>query len=332
MRVLITGGAGFIGSHFVDYLLKNTDWDIVLLERLSFSGTLGRIAELDSYRAHQKRVRVVPHDLRFSINQYVAKDIGNDIEYIVHFAASTHVDRAIQDPIPFYMDNVIGTENLIVWARTLPNLRLMVNFNTDEVYGPAPDGVYFKEGEPFNPSNDYSASKVGQWAIGRAAFITHKFPVISTHTMNNFGPRQHNEKFLPKTIKCISEGRPMPIYATVDTVSGEVKEVGSRVWMYAQNTADAIYFLLNHAKAGEDYHIIGQDELDILTLAKKVAEIIGKPLIPDFVGFYGARPGHDKRYALNGDKLKNLGWVSPVNFDEALQKTVAFTLNNQKWM
>ncbi|MHB8483466.1 MAG: NAD-dependent epimerase/dehydratase family protein, partial [Nitrospiria bacterium] len=236
-KILITGGSGFIGSHFVNYILKNTDWNIVLLERLNFSGNLNRISELESYQKEPRRVKVVCHDLLWTINDHVATALG-DPNYIVHFAASTHVDRAIKNPVPFYQDNVIGTSNLIEYAKKQDRLELMVNFNTDEVYGPAAPGVYHKEGDAFNPSNDYSAAKVGQWAVGRAAFVTHKFPVISTHTMNNFGERQHAEKFLPKTVKYVLEGKPMPIYATVDTVSGEVKDVGSRVWMYAENTAD----------------------------------------------------------------------------------------------
>ncbi len=327
-KILITGGTGFIGHHFVDYVLRNTDWSITLLERLSFSGNLNRIAELESYRIDPSRIRVVCHDLRWAVNQLVAGDLG-DPNYIVHFAASTHVDRAIVEPTPFYWDNVVGTSNLIEYAKKLKNLELFINFSTDEVYGPAPIGVYHKEGDPFNPTNDYSASKVGQEMAGKAAWNTHKLPIVNTHTMNNFGERQHPEKFLPKTITKILAGEPMPIYGTVE--NGIVKEMGSRVWMYAQNTADALYFLLKNGKPGEEYNIIGNDEYDILTLATMVAEIIGKPLIPEYVGFYGVRPGHDRRYALNGDKMKRMGWVSPTNFKEALEKTVRFTVQNKQW-
>jgi dTDP-glucose 4,6-dehydratase len=331
MKILISGGSGFIGSHFVDYILTNTDWDIVLIERLNYSGDLGRIAELDSYQKEPKRVTVVYHDLRGVLHESIAKRIGEP-DYIVHFASSTHVDRAIVDPLPFYYDNVIGTANLVEFAKKLSNLKLFVNFSTDEVFGAAEVGVYHKEGSPFNPSNDYSAAKAGQEMVAKAAFATHKLPIINTHTMNNYGERQHPEKFLPKTVKSVLNGGEMPIYATVDTVSGEVKEVGSRVWMYAGNTADAIYFLLQHATPGEDYNIIGPDEYDIITLANKVAEIVGKPLIPRYVGFYGARKGHDRRYALDGSKLRAMGWTSPTNFDESLRKTVEFTVNNSQWM
>lgn len=331
MKILISGGSGFIGSHFIDYILKNTDWDIVLIERLNYSGDLGRIAELDSYQKEPKRVTVVYHDLRGVLHESITKRIGEP-DYIVHFASSTHVDRAIVDPLPFYYDNVIGTAHLVEFAKKLPNLKLFVNFSTDEVFGAADVGVYHKEGSPFNPSNDYSAAKAGQEMVAKAAFSTHKLPIINTHTMNNYGERQHPEKFLPKTVKSVLNGEEMPIYATVDTVSGEVKEVGSRVWMYAGNTADAIYFLLQHATPGEDYNIIGPDEYDIITLANKVAEIVGKPLIPKYVGFYGSRPGHDRRYALDGSKLKAMGWTSPTNFDESLRRTVEFTVNNSQWM
>lgn len=332
--ILVTGGSGFIGHHFVDYILKKTDWNITLLERLAFSGNLNRISDLESYKAAPERVKFVHHDLRSPINEYVGRDLGTP-EYIVHFAASTHVDRAMVDPTPFYMDNVVGTSHLIEWAKKLPkdSLKLMINFSTDEVFGTAEVGVYHKEGDPFNPSNDYAAAKAGQEMVARAAFNAHKFPVINTHTMNNFGERQHAEKFLPKTIRKIFEGKPMPIYADVNADgSVDKKNVGSRVWMYTENTADALFFLLEKGVAGEDYNIIGFDEHDILTLAEKVSNIVGKPLIPEFVGFYGARPGHDRRYALDGSKLKEMGWTPPNNFEQSLKKTVDFALNNPRWI
>lgn len=327
-RILITGGAGFIGHHFVDYLLRKTDWELVLLERLSHSGNLNRISELDSYKANPARVTVIHHDLRSPINAYAAKAIG-DVQYIVHFAASTHVDRSIEDPMAFVLDNVVGTTNLLQFARTLPNLQLMVNFSTDEVFGSAPAGVYHKEDSPHHPSNAYSATKSAQEKIAEAFFVTYKFPVVNTHTMNNFGERQHPEKFIPKTVRSILEGKPMPIYATVE--NGTVKDVGSRVWMHAQNTADAIYFLLQKGVPGEEYNIIGFDEYNLIELGDMIASIVGKPLIKDFVGFYGARPGHDRRYALDGTKMKDLGWNPPANFKDSLEKTVKFTIDHPNW-
>lgn len=328
-KILITGGSGFIGHHFVDYLLQNTDWEIVLLERLSHSGNLNRISQLDSYKANPTRVTVIHHDLRSPVNEYVAKSIG-DVNYIVHFAASTHVDRSIEDPMSFVLDNVVGTTNLLQFARTLPHLQLMINFSTDEVFGPAPDGVYHKEDSPHHPSNTYAATKSSQEKLAEAFFVTYKFPVINTHTMNNFGERQHPEKFLPKTVRSILEGKPMPIYGTVE--DGKVKEIGSRVWMHAHSTADALYFLLQKGVPGEEYNIIGFDEHNILELAEMVAAIVGKPLIKEFVGFYSARPGHDRRYALDGTKMKELGWTPPTNFKESLEKTVKFTLAHPDWM
>jgi dTDP-glucose 4,6-dehydratase len=329
MKILVTGGAGFIGHHFVDYLLRKTDWDIVLLERLSHSGNLNRIAQLDSYKASPGRVTVIHHDLRSPINAYVAKAIGVP-DYIVHFAASTHVDRSIEDPMAFVLDNVVGTTNLLQFARALPNLKLMVNFSTDEVFGPAPAGVYHKEDAPHHPSNAYSATKSAQEKIAEAFFVTNKLPVVNTHTMNNFGERQHPEKFIPKTVRSIMEGKPMPIYATVE--NGVVKDIGSRVWMHAQNTADAIYFLLQKGVPGEEYNIIGFDEYNLIELGDMIAAIVGKPLLKDYVGFYSARPGHDRRYALDGTKMKNLGWTPPANFKESLEKTVRFTLAHPDWM
>lgn len=305
--------------------------EIVMLDRLDLSGTLTRVHDLPCYEANKHRLKFVWHDLKGAINDFTAKEIG-EVDYIVHMAASTHVDRAISDPMSFVMDNVVGSMNIIEFARKIKGLKLMLNFSTDEVFGPAEIGVYHKEGDPHNPTNIYSATKSAQEKLAQATFKTHKLPVINTHTMNCYGPGQMVEKFIPKVIRSVLLGIPMPIYATVDSVSGEVKEVGSRVWIYAPHIAEAILFLLEKATPGEEYNIIGQDEFDIVTVAKKIAEIVGKPLIPEWTGFYGARPGHDRRYALNGDKLKNMGWSPSSDFDASLKKTVEWYLKNEKWL
>ncbi len=377
-KVLITGGAGFIGHHLVDYVLKRTNWDIVILDRLDLSGNLNRLTELDSFLDEgEKRVKFVWHDLKAEINEFVSNDIGK-VKYIVHLAASSHVDRSIDDPVSFAMDNVVGTTNLLNWARKGGMEYLesfgaekglakqytgkFLNFSTDEVFGPAEVGHNHKEDEPHKPSNPYAASKSGQGAMGYAFFTTYGLPVITSYTMNNFGERQHPEKLIPACIRAVINGTEMPIFAEVEKnknycslcgvkeefadknpcadkakshkiVEGkdDLKAVGSRFWLHSWNTASAIVFLLENGVIGESYNIVGFDELTNLELCEKVAKIIGKPLIPKFVDFHKTRPGHDRRYSLDGSKLKEMGWEPEVSFDSSLHRMVVFTKDNKKW-
>lgn len=341
MKILITGSAGFIGAHLVEYILEKTDWDIVCLDRYDTSGNINRLAEV--IKPEQKhRVKVVYHDLKAPINEFTSRAIGS-VDNIVHLAASSHVDRSIIDPLSFVMDNVVGTTNLLTWAKDtglrhsvegiVPDFwnGKFINFSTDEVFGPAADGYAHKENNPHKPSNPYSASKSGQEAIGYAFFVTYGLPVITTHTMNNFGERQHPEKLIPATLRNVLNGNPMPIFSKLNDATGALEAVGSRFWIHCRNTASAVLFLLNNGVAGESYNIIGFDELTNLDIAQKVADIVGKPLIPNFIDFHKARPGHDRRYALDGSKMRDMGWKPEVDFDKSLEKTVKFSLDNPQW-
>ena len=357
-RILITGSAGFIGAHVVAYLLENTSWDIVCLDRYDTSGNLNRLAGFIK-EDDKKRVKVIYQDLKAPINEFTAKAIGK-VDHVIHLAASSHVDRSIEDPVSFVMDNVVGTTHLLNWARNggmktvdtdekLPSAYRYVqrytgkfiNFSTDEVFGPAADGYAHKEEDPHKPSNPYSASKSGQEAIGYAFHVTYGLPVITTHTMNNFGEMQHAEKLVPRTIRSILEGTEMPIFAKLND-KDELEAVGSRFWIHCKNTASAILFLLVHGKEGENYNIIGFDELTNLEIAEKVEKIIKEycdasdvkhtyALIPKFVDFHKVRPGHDRRYALDGSKMRDLGWKPVVNFEESLKETVEWTLKHPEW-
>lgn len=331
-RILITGGAGFIGHHIVEYILDKTDWDLVLLDRLDLSGNLDRIRELPNYVANKHRIQFEWHDLKAPINDHLARRLGSP-DYIIHLAASSHVDRSIEDPLLFAMDNVVGSVNMLNFARTCKNLKQFMNFSTDEVFGPAPEGHAHKEDEPHRPSNPYSASKSGQEAFGYAFFVTYGLPVVTTHTMNNFSIRQHPEKLVPKTIRSIIHGKPMPIFSKLNK-KGKLEAVGSRYWIDCRNTASAVLFLLKHGVPGESYNIIGFDELTNLEMGQRIAKIIGKPLIPEFVDFHAVRPGHDRRYALDGTKLKKMGWKPDIPFNESLRQTVEWYLDpkNEKWL
>lgn len=327
-RVLITGGAGFIGHHLVDYLLERTNWEVILLDRLDTSGDLNRLTHIATWPMHKARVTFVHHDLKAPLNESVCTRIG-PVDYIFHLAASTHVDRSITDPMLFVGDNVIGTGHLLEYARSLPSLQLFVNFSTDEVFGPAAVGTAHSEDSPYKPSNPYAASKAGAASLGYSYFVTYKLPVITTYTMNNFGERQHPEKLVPRTIRSVLRGERMPIFAELE--GGDVKSVGSRFWLHARNTASAILFLVNAGKPGDAYNIVGFDELTNLDMAQRIAQIIGRPLIYDLVDFHKVRPGHDRRYALDGGKLKRLGWQPEVSFDASLEATVRFALKYPEW-
>lgn len=330
-KVLLTGGAGFIGHHMVEAFLKDTDWSIVLLDRLDCSGTLNRLTDISIWEKEKHRVKFIWHDLKAEINDFLEKEIG-EVDYIVHLAASTHVDRSIEDPLSFVMDNVVGTCNMLNFARKLKSLKKFINFSTDEIAGPAPAELYFKENFPHKPSNPYAASKGGQVDLGYSFYITYGLPVVTTFTMNNFGERQHPEKLIPKAIRSILNGEAMPIFSSFNKETGKLEAVGSRCWLHCRNAASAILFLLENGKAGQEYNIIGEREYTNLEICEMIAKVIGKPLIPNFVDFHSSRPGHDMRYALDGTKIKELGWKSAMSVEESLRKTVEWSLKNPKWL
>ena len=200
-RVLITGGAGFIAHHTIKHILNHTDWEIVSLDRLDYSGNLNRISDMmnEISEKDKRRLRVVHHDLRAEVNDMLAADLGK-FNFILHMAASSHVDRSITDPLTFVYDNVVATCNILNFARKSKNLELFIYFSTDEVFGPAPNKVKYKERERYNSTNPYSATKAGGEELAVAFENSYHMPIFITHTMNVFGERQHPEKFIPKCI------------------------------------------------------------------------------------------------------------------------------------
>jgi dTDP-glucose 4,6-dehydratase len=322
---------GFIGHHLAEYFLKNTDWQLVGLERYGHSGTPQRINHILRSTAFRKRVRLVWHDLRSPFNEFVTGDIG-DVDLIFHLAASTHVDRAIADPMAFVYDNVVGTCNLLQFARTHERLHRFFYFSTDEVFGPAPSGVSYREWDRYRSSNPYAATKAGAEELALAFENTYKLPVVVTHTMNVFGERQHPEKFIPKAIRACMEDELLLIHSNRSrTVSG------SRFYIHASNVAAALIFLVDHGVAGEKYNIVGEREVSNLQLAELIADSVKKRLphanlAYELVDFHSSRPGHDLRYALDGAKLREMGFSFSSCLEDDLDQVVDWSIRNPKWL
>lgn len=324
--ILVTGAAGFLGSHFVEELLVNTDWNIVCLCRLTYVGDLERLLESLHVRKHADRIKLVYHDLKFDIPPHIEESIGK-VDYIVHIAANSHVDRSITHPKQFFEDNVMGTVNLLEWYRKTNSDALFINYLTDEVFGPAPDNYDFKEDDRWRPSNPYSASKAGQGAAGIAYWNTYNLPIISTYTMNLYGARQHKEKLVAKAIDRIHNDEIIPIHAKMD--GDKVLYVGQRHWLHARNAANATLFLLKHGKPGAHYNVVGDTERHNDDLVKAIAELMGKEARLQYVDCDKARPGHDKRYSLDGSKLRDMGWQQPIDFQTSLITTIEWMLNDK---
>lgn len=327
-RFLITGGAGFIGHHMVEYMLQNNDCDIVILDRLDVSGNLNRLTELPIWVTEGKRVSFVWHDMKAEMhNNEILKGLIGPVDTVLHIGASSHVDRSIDDPLSFVMDNVVGTCNILNFARTQDNLKNFVYFSTDEIFGPAPDEVNYKENDRYNSGNPYSASKAGGEELCIAFENTYKMPIMISHCMNVFGERQHPEKFIPLCIKNSFIGKKITIHANKD-----LTRAGSRYYIHAKNVCNAVDFLLKNGKQGQKYNIVGEKEVDNLTLAKMIAAYVGKDLVYELVDFHSSRPGHDLRYALDGSKMAEMGWVPVNNLEKSIEGLVDWSLKNPKWI
>lgn len=341
-KILITGGAGFIGHHFVEHILKNTDWKIVIIDRLNYASSgFDRLRDIEVFDSCRDRVKVFTADFTLSIEAGLQQEIGA-VDYMVHMGAETHVDRSIEDPEPFVRANVIGTLNMLQFARRQGNLRAFLYFSTDEVFGPAPIEVNYREWDRYNSGNPYAAAKAGGEELALAFANTYNVPVIITHCMNVFGERQHPEKFIPKVIRAVLSNEIVPIHSNKEKTAA-----GSRFWIHARNVAAAILFLLERHEQGintlprptywrmpnaDKFNIVGEMEIDNLTMATKIAAFVGRPLKYSMVDFHSSRPGHDLRYALDGSKMKAMGWSLPLTFEESLQNTVLWTLKNDKWL
>ena len=252
-------------------------------------------------------------------------------------AAASHVDRSIKYPIEFVHDNVVGTVNLLNFAKELNNLEKFVYFSTDEIFGNAPEGVSYGEYDRYNSTNPYSASKAAAEEFCVAYENTYKMPIYITHTMNVFGERQHPEKFIPMVIQKVRDNKKVIVHA-----NEEKTKAGSRHYIHAQDVADGLMFILklkNYSHKGDfgnakcpKFNLVGPEEIDNLTLAKMIAKVQNKELIYELVDNHSSRPGHDLRYSLSPKLLKDLGWEPKIKLSQRIEEVVKWSLKNNRWL
>lgn len=342
MRVMITGAAGFIGHHLVEHLLKTTDWELALVDKLSYASTgLSRLRDINALGQAGNRVHLFTADVSLPIGSWLEREIGS-LDYIIHLAAETHVDNSIADPRTFVMSNVVGTMEVLEFARRMQSrLKKFVYFSTDEVFGPAPQGIEFEEWARYNSTNPYSATKAAGEELALAWSNSYGLPLMVTHCMNCFGERQHQEKFIPMVVRKILGNESITIHADVTRT-----KPGSRSYIHCRNVADALTFLLAKWEVPmgmpmrDKFNIRGEQEVDNLELVRKIHRIMEKAMGVKFglryelVNFHGVRPGHDLRYALSGKKMEELGWKPPSNFDLSLERTINWMVaqRNLHWL
>lgn len=327
-RILVTGGAGFIGAHLIEHLLEHTDWDIYSIDGLNYATDVNALIGLRDSLENPERLTLTYHDLRAPIPDALAEKIGK-LDYIVNVASGSHVDRSISEPVDFISNNVALVLNMLEYAR-LVKPDTFVQISTDEVYGAAAVGHSHVEWEPNIPSNPYAASKSAQEAIAISYWRTYDVPVVITNTMNNFGENQNEEKFIPMVVRDLVRGNPITVHGAFDEGSRFVS--GSRVWLHAQNHAHAVRHIIEnvpviHYKDGGDrplkLHVSGEADISNLEMVERAASILGvKPQV-NCVDFHSSRPGHDLRYSLNGHQLRGVhGWIPPRSFDASFRDTV----------
>ena len=315
LRLLITGGAGFIGSNFVRYILqKHPDWQVVNLDRLTYAGNLENLKDVKN----DSRYRFILGDI--ADREPMDKLFGQGFDVVVNFAAESHVDRSILDASPFIRTNVQGPQVLLEGARQ-HRVKLFLQVSTDEVYGSLGAEGKFNEESPLLPSSPYSASKAAADLLCRAYQRTYGLPVIITRCSNNYGPYQFPEKLIPLTITNALEGKPIPVY-------GDGLNV--RDWIHVEDHCRALDLVIQRGKQGEIYNIGADNERTNLEMVRRILDIVEKP--PSLITFVSDRPGHDRRYALDTTKIRReLGWEPRHSFEEALKRTVEWYIENEPW-
>lgn len=335
--ILVTGGSGFIAHAIIENILDNTDWDIISIEREMYSEKLNRLQEIiDNRIDHKHRIRKVYHDLKYEFDDTLSNEIGN-IDYIIHTAASSHVDKSIIDPLSCVMDNVIGTCNILNFARKCKNLERFIYFSSHEVFGSAPVGIEYGERDRYNSSNPYAASKAAGEELAISYFNTYKLPVYVLHVVNVYGHRQYSDKYFIKCIKNILNDEEIIVH-----IDSNTKKPGTRLYVHVKDVADSLMFILRlpdgiiepdygNAKCPK-FNITGNQEFDNLEIARIIANCMDKELNYKLVDCNSIRPGLDSRYSISGELMKKLGWAPKLSFHERICELVNWTLLNKQWL
>ncbi|MBI1869924.1 MAG: dTDP-glucose 4,6-dehydratase [Chlamydiae bacterium] len=310
---LITGGAGFIGSNFVHYLLKNhSDTQVINFDKLTYAGNLENLRDVED----DSRYQFVKGDIADQV--CVEAIFKKGIDVVVNFAAETHVDRSIANPTDFIQTDVFGAYTLLESARKY-GVKKFIQISTDEVYGSIESGS-FRETDALMPRNPYSASKAGADRLAYSYWATYELPVIITRASNNFGPYQYPEKFISLGVSNLLEGKPILVY-------GDGKNI--RDWLYVEDHCSGIDHVIRQGQDGEVYNIAGGNERENIEIAQEMVRYLGKP--QSSIQFIKDRLGHDRRYSLNADKLKSLGWQPKSSFLEALHGTIDWYRDHGDW-
>ncbi len=313
MKILVTGGAGFIGSEFVRQCVKN-GIETIVIDKLTYAGDLQRLKEVENkikfYKADINNTEFI---------DYIFQKEKPDT--VVHWAAESHVDRSILDPSIFIETNVKGTQNLLDVAKKY-NLKLFINIATDEVYGELGEDGQFYEDTPLIPNSPYSVSKASADMLGRSYYRTYGLPVITVRPSNNYGYWQYPEKLIPVVIIKALNNQPIPVYGKGENI---------REWLFVSDCGESIFKIIEKGKVGEIYNVGSGQERRNIEVVKSILDILGKPY--DLITYVKDRPGHDYRYSLNTQKIeKEIGWKAKVKFEEGIEKTVKWYLDNMDWV
>jgi dTDP-glucose 4,6-dehydratase len=314
-RILVTGGAGFIGSNFVRLLLERGADQVVNLDALTYAGNLENLAEVDRDPGYA----FVRADIREAAAVAAAFEAHRP-EVVVHFAAESHVDRSVLDATAFVQTNVVGTQVLLDVARA-KGVRRFVHVSTDEVYGSLGPTGRFTEDSPLQPNSPYSASKTGSDLLVRAAFHTHGQDVVTTRCSNNYGPYQFPEKLIPLMIANALEGQGLPVY-------GDGRNV--RDWIHVRDHCEAIVAVMERGRAGEVYNIGGDSERENLVVVREILRLAGRG--EELIRYVKDRPGHDRRYAIDSGRMRDeLGWTPRIGFEAGLEQTFRWYVEHREW-
>ncbi|MEK7714142.1 MAG: dTDP-glucose 4,6-dehydratase [candidate division NC10 bacterium] len=312
MKLLVTGGSGFIGSNFIRHILAtHSDDSVVNLDKLTYAGNPANLKDVE----RDPRYAFVHGDI---CDATLVRDVTKGVDAVINFAASTHVDRSLMEPDEFLKTDVFGVFTLLEAVKDLKIPRLL-HISTDEVYGSVERGSS-RESDPLRPSNPYSASKAGGDLLALAYWHTHQVPVVITRSSNNFGPYQYPEKVVPLFITNALEDKPVPLY-------GDGRNV--RDWLYVLDNCTAIDLVLRRGKDGQVYNIGGGHEVENIVLTRQILHLAGKP--ETLIQPVRDRPGHDRRYSLDSKKVQQLGWAPRYRFGDALAATVAWYREHEAW-